>query len=106
MPTITFIQYDGGQNRIEAVAGQSLMQAALANLVPGILGDCGGSCSCATCHCYVEGAWAEALPEPVEEERLMLDCALHVLPSSRLACQVVLSEAMDGLVVKLPVSQL
>ncbi|MBB2497394.1 2Fe-2S iron-sulfur cluster-binding protein [Aquipseudomonas ullengensis] len=106
MPTITFIQHDGSPRRIEAHSGQSLMQAAQANLVPGILGDCGGSCSCATCHCYIEGAWAEALPEPAEDERLMLDGALHVLPSSRLACQVVLSEALDGLVVTLPASQL
>lgn len=106
MPTIIFIQHDGSEQRVEAEVGQSLMQVALNNRVPGILGDCGGNCSCATCHGYIERAeWDAQIPEAQAYERDMLSCASEVTENSRLTCQVIVSPALDGLVVRLPASQ-
>ncbi|BAI74834.1 2Fe-2S ferredoxin (plasmid) [Azospirillum sp. B510] len=105
MPTITFIQANGTEHTVTFDPGKTLMQAAVDNLVPGIQADCGGYCNCATCHCFVEPPWEATLPAPEQPEQDMLTCAIDPQPNSRLSCQIVLTEAMSGLVVRLPVSQ-
>jgi 2Fe-2S ferredoxin len=105
MPKVTFIEHDGAVHAIEATSGQSLMQIAMSNRVPGIIADCGGSCSCATCHVYVDAEWAAKLPPATAVEKEMIDCALHVQETSRLSCQIELNESLDGIVIRLPESQ-
>jgi 2Fe-2S ferredoxin len=106
MPTITYIEHNGAEHRIEVPEGTSLMQGAVDNLVPGILGDCGGSCTCATCHAYVDEVWAQRLPTPNGDEEMMLDAVLERQPHSRLCCQLKVSSDWDGLVLRLPESQI
>ncbi len=105
MPKVTFIEADGKQHAVDAQAGKSVMQTALDNLVPGIVGECGGFASCATCHGYVDEAWTAKLPPPDAAEEGMIACAFHVRPNSRLTCQIKLTPELDGLVVRLPPSQ-
>lgn len=105
MPTLIFVQHDGSEQRVQAEVGQSVMQAALNNRVPGILGDCGGNCSCATCHGYVERTWANHMPAAQPYEHDMLSCALDLGEGSRLTCQIIVTPELDGLVIKLPASQ-
>ena len=105
MPKITFIEFNGAEHVVEAGIGQSLMQAAANKMVPGILADCGGNCSCATCHVYIDERWSGRTVPPTKEEKDMLECALHVTGASRLSCQVNVTEGLDGLVVRLPESQ-
>ncbi|KFA90400.1 2Fe-2S iron-sulfur cluster-binding protein [Archangium violaceum] len=105
MAKITFIEADGKEHQVEAQEGQSVMQAAMDNLVPGIVAECGGFASCATCHGYVDEAWTTKLPAPDAAEEGMISCAYHVQPNSRLTCQLKVTPALDGLVVRLPVSQ-
>ena len=105
MPKITFIEHDGTEHALEVGTRQSVMQAAMSNSVPGIIADCGGSCSCATCHVYVDEAWRERLPPPSSTEKDMIECALHVQEGSRLSCQIELIEELDGLVIRIPESQ-
>lgn len=105
MPKVTFIEHGGAVHTIETTGGQSLMQVAMSNRVPGIIADCGGSCSCATCHVYVDPQWAEKIPAPTSAEKDMIECALHVQENSRLSCQIELGEATDGIVIRLPESQ-
>ena len=105
MPKVTFIEHGGAVHTIETNGGQSLMQVAMSNRVPGIIADCGGSCSCATCHVYVDPQWAAKIPPPTSAEKDMIECALHVQENSRLSCQIELVDATDGIVVRLPESQ-
>lgn len=105
MPKIVFIQPDGSRQTVDASAGQSLMEAAVNHLVPGIVGECGGACSCATCHVYVDEAWYARLPPPDEMEQAMLEGAIEPGPLSRLGCQVKLDETLDGLVARIPAGQ-
>lgn len=105
MPKITFIQHDGTRHEVDAVAGSSVMEAAVRNGVPGIEADCGGACACATCHVYVEEAWRDKLDEKATMEESMLDFAENVEAGSRLSCQIKVTDAMDGLVVRVPESQ-
>ncbi|WP_257458797.1 (2Fe-2S)-binding protein [Archangium lipolyticum] len=105
MAKIKFIEANGKQHEVEAEEGQSVMQAATNNLVPGIVAECGGFASCATCHGYVDEAWLTKLPPPDAAEEGMIACAFHVQPNSRLTCQLKMTPALDGLVVRLPVSQ-
>ncbi|MFE8595501.1 2Fe-2S iron-sulfur cluster-binding protein [Archangium violaceum] len=105
MAKITFIEADGKEYQVEAQEGQSVMQAAMDNLVPGIVAECGGFASCATCHGYVDEAWTTKFPAPDAGEEGMISCAFHVRPNSRLTCQLKVTPALDGLVVRLPVSQ-
>lgn len=103
MPTITYVQADGQATSLSLPDGWSLMQGATANGIDGILGECGGSCACATCHCYVQPERLADLPAPSEAESAMLDnVAAERRPNSRLACQIKASAALDGLVVHLP----
>lgn len=100
MVTVIFIERDGTRRAVEYRDGESLMQAGTRAGVDGIIGECGGSCMCATCHVYLSGDDAGRLPEPEEMEREALEfTALNVRPASRLGCQVTLGPATDGLTV-------
>ena len=100
MPHITYVEADGSSQTIDVPTGWSLMQGAVANGVRGIVGECGGSCACATCHGYIE------IAPPQAGELDMLDMsAAEVRPNSRLCCQIQASPALEGLVVHLPASQ-
>ena len=105
MPTATYIEPDGTPHETEAAVGQSLMQNAVDHGVPGILGDCGGECSCATCHAYVDEAWLALLPERSRDEAQLLAGVIDPAPNSRLTCQLRMREEWDGIVLHLPPSQ-
>lgn len=106
MVDVTLIDASGLSRTLQVPEGQSLMQAAVSAGVRGIVGECGGSAMCATCHVYVDEAFADRLPAPLETELEMLECtATERLPNSRLGCQIKLSAALDGLVVRLPERQ-
>ena len=102
MPTITYIEHDGTEHAIDASVGSTVMHVALDNLVPGIDADCGGECSCATCHIMVDDAWMAKVGEPNETEESMLDLNPERQGNSRLSCQIPITEELDGLVVNLP----
>lgn len=105
MPTIHYIDANETETDVEVSVGENLMQAALDNMVNGILGDCGGACACATCHVYVDDAWMGKLPPADDVEKDLLEMAVDPQENSRLGCQVVVTEDLDGLIVRLPVSQ-
>ncbi len=105
MPKITFIDFAGNHNTVEADINQSLMEAATQNDVDGIDADCGGACACATCHVYVDQSWLAQVGKPEELEAEMLEVAEEVKPNSRLACQIAISDDLDGLIVSTPESQ-
>ncbi|MHA7834179.1 MAG: 2Fe-2S iron-sulfur cluster-binding family protein [Algiphilus sp.] len=102
MGQVIFVEADGNSRCLEAAEGQNLMQCAVDHLLPGIAGDCGGCCSCATCHAYVDPAWLAAAGVAGEEERMMLEGAVEPKPNSRLLCQITMSKALDGVVIYLP----
>ncbi len=102
MVNITFIEHDGSEHTIQAKPGNSLMQAAVSNGVPGIDADCGGSCSCATCHVYVQEKWLEKVGTINPTEEAMLSLSTDRQDNSRLSCQIQVSEELDGLVVNTP----
>ncbi|MCT4657278.1 MAG: 2Fe-2S iron-sulfur cluster-binding protein [Cohaesibacter sp.] len=102
MPKITFVAFDGTKYEVEAKDGTSVMEAAIKNGVPGIEAECGGACACATCHVYIDEPWQAKTGEPDNMEEDMLDFAQDAGPSSRLSCQVQISDALDGLVVRIP----
>ncbi|NMN95594.1 2Fe-2S iron-sulfur cluster-binding protein [Antrihabitans stalactiti] len=106
MGTITFVSYDGESTEAEIVEGSSLMQLATSNGVAGIDGDCGGECACGTCHVILEADWYGKTGEHNAEELQMLDLTPEREPTSRLACQIAVTEAMDGMTVKLPEFQM
>ena len=103
---ITLIAADGTRHVLDAGPGQSLMRAATKAGIDGIAADCGGCLSCATCHVYVDPAWAERLPPVSDDEASMLEMtAAERRPESRLSCEIMLTESLDGLVVHLPETQ-
>lgn len=106
MGSITFIEHDGTRHTVEIEPGKSLMQTAMDNDVPGIDADCGGQCACGTCHVIVEGDWINTTGGASDEELQMLDLTPERANTSRLACQVATSEAMDGMVARLPEFQM
>ena len=106
MPKLTYIEFDGTEHIIDAEPGISVMRGAIDNGVPGIDADCGGECSCATCHVIVNDQWMDAVGSPDETEEAMLDLNPEREPNSRLSCQIEVSDALDGLVVKLPEFQM
>ena len=106
MATVLFVEASGAEHRIDVPTGENLMRAALNEGLDGMVGECGGGLACATCHCYVEEDWADRLPAPAQTELDMLECtASERRPSSRLSCQIIASDALDGLVVHLPTAQ-
>lgn len=105
MAKITYIGFGGAEHTIDVAPGQSLMEGAVKNNVPGIDADCGGACACATCHVYVDEAWLPKTGDKSAMEESMLDFAENVAPNSRLSCQINVTDALDGLVVRMPESQ-
>ena len=105
MPKITYVSHAGVATPVEAAAGMSVMRAAVMNAVPGIDAECGGACACATCHVVVDPAWADKLPAPSQMELDTLDMVTDPQQGSRLSCQVMVTAALDGLVVRTPERQ-
>jgi len=105
MPKVIFTDHDGNQRTVDAACGESVMQAARTNNVPGIDADSGGKCACATCHVYVDEAWLARVGGRGETEDSMLAFAPNVADNSRLSCQIKMSEEFDGLSVTTPESQ-
>ncbi len=105
MAKVTFIEHNGKTHEIEAAGGSTIMEAATKHNIPGIDADCGGACACATCHVYVDDAWVSKIPAMGSMEESMLDFAENVQPNSRLSCQIILNEDLDGIVVTIPESQ-
>ena len=102
MPKIKYIEHDGTEHEVDAAVGTSVMNVALDNLVPGIDADCGGECSCATCHVMIAEDWVAKVGSPGETEESMLDLNPERQSNSRLSCQIEVTDALDGLVVQLP----
>jgi len=105
MPKISFVQPDGSCQEVQAEVGGTAMEAAKKHDVAGIEAECGGACACATCHVYVDAAWSEKVGQPSEMEEDMLDFAFDVRPTSRLSCQIKMTDALDGLVLQVPEKQ-
>ncbi|MCP5176154.1 MAG: 2Fe-2S iron-sulfur cluster binding domain-containing protein [Moraxellaceae bacterium] len=106
MATITFINYEGKQHQVELESGKSLMQLAMDNGVQGIDADCGGECACGTCHVMVGNKWLALVSGASSEELQMLEMTPERQDNSRLACQIKLTNAMDGMEVHLPEFQM
>lgn len=105
MAKVTYIQHDGTETVIDIKTGLTVMEGAVKNNVPGIDADCGGACACATCHVFVKDEWLAKTSTKSAMEESMLDFAEGVEANSRLACQIKMTDALDGLVVTLPESQ-
>ena len=106
MAKITYIEFNGAEHVVDVKNGLSVMEGAVKNNIPGIDADCGGACACATCHVYVDEAWKDKTGSQSAMEESMLDFAENVEPNSRLSCQIKVTDALDGLVVRMPQSQL
>jgi 2Fe-2S ferredoxin len=105
MPKITYIDHNDNSKTIEVENGLTVMEGAIQNNIPGIDADCGGSMACATCHVYVEESWLNKLSKAEDSEQDMIDMAFKPEKNSRLSCQIVVSEEIDGLVVSTPEKQ-
>jgi 2Fe-2S ferredoxin len=105
MTKITYVEYGGTEHVLDVQPGSSVMQGAVANNVRGIIAECGGACSCATCHVYVDPTWQEKLGEKNANEAALLEEVCDAKPNSRLSCQIKVTPALDGLVVRLPAKQ-
>ena len=97
MPKITYQDHEGNSKTIEVDKGLSVMEGAIQNDIPGIDADCGGSMACATCHVYVEEKWLDKLPKTEEAEIDMIDMAFEPKKNSRLSCQIIVNDELDGL---------
>ncbi|MCP8893599.1 (2Fe-2S)-binding protein [Shinella daejeonensis] len=105
MSKLIIVAFDGARHELDVAPGTTVMENAVRNSVPGIEAECGGACACATCHVYVDDAWTEVVGPPAAMEEDMLDFAYEVRPTSRLSCQIKMSDALDGLVVHVPERQ-
>lgn len=106
MAKVTFFSPGGEASSVDVPTGESIMRAAVNNMIDGMVGECGGGLACATCHCYVDDAWIDKVGAPSEIETEMLEIASsEVRPNSRLACQIRVDPSHDGLVVRLPDTQ-
>ena len=106
MAKITFIQPDGSTATVEVPNGLTVMEGAIENDITGVIAQCGGSGSCSTCHCYVVEEWMSSLPPPEEEETGLIEFAWEPRESSRLTCQIRVTDELDGLVLHVPAEQL
>jgi 2Fe-2S ferredoxin len=106
MAKITYIEWNGTEHIIDVASGLSVMEGAIDNSVPGIEAECGGACSCATCHVYVDPDWVGKTGSPEHLEKDMLECAMDLQDNSRLSCQIEVSDELDGLVVRMPELQI
>ncbi|MUL50080.1 (2Fe-2S)-binding protein [Mycobacterium sp. CBMA293] len=106
MPKVTYVHHDGSKTVGEAALGSSLMHAAVTQGVEGIVGECGGNLMCATCHVFVDESWRDVLSEKgADEEEMLTETVTPSEPNSRLACQIVVDDSLDGLIVHLPKEQ-
>ena len=105
MPKIIYNDFSGNQKKIDVPSGLSVMEGAVMNNVPGIDADCGGSMACATCHVYVKEEWLNKLKKKEDGERDMIDMAIEPKKNSRLSCQLIVSDELDGLEVTTPLKQ-
>ena len=105
MPKITYKDFNGNSKTIEVDKGLSVMEGAIQNDIPGIDADCGGGMACATCHVYVKDEWFDKLPIKEDGEEDMLDMAYEPKKNSRLSCQIIVSDELDGLIVNIPSKQ-
>ncbi len=105
MAKITYLEFNGKEHVLDVTPGLSVMEGAVKNNVRGIIAECGGSCSCATCHVYVDDVWFDRLDKKSDLEEALLDAVCDLQPNSRLSCQIMVTEDLDGLVVRLPVKQ-
>jgi 2Fe-2S ferredoxin len=105
MAKITYVESNGTEHVLEIATGVSIMQGAINNNVQGIIAECGGGCSCATCHVYIDEAWIAKLGKKSEIEGDMLDAVCDLQPNSRLSCQIEITDALDGLIVRMPAKQ-
>ena len=105
MPKITYIEHSGKSHTIDVKKGLTVMEGAVQNNIPGIDADCGGSMACATCHVYVKEDWFNKIQDKSEGEDDMLDQAYEPKKNSRLSCQLIVSDELDGLIVNLPEKQ-
>jgi len=106
MPHVTYRQPDGSEDTVDVPVGQSVMDGAVDNGIPGIVAQCGGAATCGTCHCYVDPDWIARLPVPEQREAEMLDYVWEPREGSRLACQIRVTAPLDGLVVEVPERQI
>lgn len=107
MPQVTYIEFNGAEHVINVPEGENVMRGALYNGVEGIVGECGGGLSCATCHCYIDETWTARVggPSSQAEAELLENAASEVKPTSRLSCQIDVTSELDGLIVHLPEHQ-
>lgn len=105
MPDITYVDADGQRRTVQAAVNATVMEVALKNDIPGVLGECGGACACATCHVYIDDAWVGQVGPAEDMEQGMLDFAFDVRANSRLSCQIFMTQELDGLVVHTPIRQ-
>ena len=105
MAKITYIEHNGTNHTVEVQNGLTVMEGAVQNDIPGIDADCGGGMACATCHVYVKEEWFDKLPPKEDGEEDMLDMAFEPKKNSRLSCQLIVSDKLDGLVVNIPSKQ-
>jgi len=99
---VTYVHADGRRETCQTVAGETVLDCALDHGVAGIKGQCGGACTCVTCHCYVDASWVGAVPAALADELEMLDYAPARQPNSRLSCQITIISALDGLLIHIP----
>ena len=105
MPKITYIEHNGKSHTIDVAKELTVMEGAVQNNIPGIDADCGGACACATCHVYINEKWIDKIPKMEDAEQDMLDVAYEPNKFSRLGCQIVVTEELDGLILKMPLKQ-
>jgi 2Fe-2S ferredoxin len=105
MPKVTYIEHDGAEHTVEAELGSTVMETAQRNSVASIVAECGGSCTCATCLVHVDEKWFSVVGPPSAEEEDMLDFAFEVKPTSRLSCQIKMTQALDALIERTPAYQ-
>jgi len=105
MPKIKYIEFSGTEHVIDVPVGISVMKGAVDNRLRGILAECGGGCSCGTCHVYVDPDWFDRLGPKTPEEVQLLEDVCDTRPNSRLSCQVKVTPEMEGLVVRMPAKQ-
>lgn len=105
MATVHYITHENERSTVDVEEGMTLMEGAQLNMVPGIVAECGGMCACATCHCYIKSEWASKIPGMLDCEKKMLEKAVGLQGSSRLSCQIVMADDIEGIEVHIPANQ-
>jgi 2Fe-2S ferredoxin len=107
MPSVTYVEHGGATHVLDVPAGENVMHGAVYNGIEGIVGECGGGLACATCHVYIDDAWAAQVGGPASQDEtdMLESTSSEVRPNSRLSCQVVVTPQLEGLVVHLPETQ-